>query len=83
MGGAGVGESILRKRRSFQAAGTIIALYFSVSNLGMVLGIAAGWFLTIWMIYLIMAIVCGLRLLPLSRIKMREVEKTFYQQEGE
>lgn len=64
-----------------KAAGTMIALYFSVTNLGMLLGMAAGGFLTMAIIYLITAIVCALRILPLARIKMEDVEKTFYQQE--
>jgi len=63
-----------------KAAGTMIALYFSVTNLGMVIGIAVGGFLAMSTIYLIVAIICALRILPLSRIKMRDVEKTFYQQ---
>jgi MFS family permease len=58
----------------------MIALYFSVTNLGMVIGIAVGGFLAMSTIYLIVAIICALRILPLSRIKMRDVEKTFYQQ---
>jgi len=64
-----------------KAAGTMIALYISMSNLGMVIGIAVGGFLNMAIIYLITAIICALRILPLSRIKMQDIEKTFYQQD--
>jgi len=66
-----------------KAAGTMIALYFSVTNLGMVIGIAVGGFLTMATIYLIVAIICALRILPLSRIKVQEVEETFYKSEDD
>ncbi|HUY00332.1 MAG TPA: MFS transporter [Candidatus Deferrimicrobium sp.] len=63
-----------------KAAGTMIALFLSIGNLGMVVGIAIGGFLasSMGVIYVVIAVICGLRLLPLRKIQMDEVEKTFY-----
>ena len=64
-----------------KAAGTMIALFLTMANLGMVLGIAIGGFLSMATIYLVVAIVCACRLIPLAFIKAHDIEKTFYQQE--
>ncbi|MDD1778819.1 MAG: MFS transporter [Candidatus Helarchaeota archaeon] len=64
-----------------KAAGTMIALYITMVNLGMVLGIAVGGFLPMATIYLVVAIVCACRILPLAFIKAQDIEKEFYQKE--
>jgi len=56
-------------------------VYGVVGSLSLILLVVK--FLTMAMIYLIVAIICALRILPLARIKMKDVEKTVYQQEGE
>ncbi|MHA1275683.1 MAG: MFS transporter [Candidatus Helarchaeota archaeon] len=61
------------------AAGTMIALYLSFINLGMAIGVAFSGLLSIGLIYIVVAIICAIRTLPLSRINMDEVQKTFYQ----
>ena len=63
-----------------KAAGTMIALFLSFGNLGMVVGISIGGFLAGWMgvIYVVVAVVCGLRLIPLRKINMDDVQKAFY-----
>ncbi|MHA1263746.1 MAG: MFS transporter [Candidatus Helarchaeota archaeon] len=70
-----------------KAAGTMIALFFSVTNLGTVIGIACGGAFTsvfgavlgIGFIYLITALLSGIRIVPLLQIKMADIQETFYQ----
>ncbi|NVM28592.1 MAG: MFS transporter [Candidatus Helarchaeota archaeon] len=64
-----------------KAAGTMIALFLTMSNFGIVMGVTIGGFFPMWLIYVIVAIICGLRIIPLAFIKMSHIEKTFYQEE--
>ncbi len=61
-----------------KSAGTMIALYISFTNLGMVIGVISGGFFSMSTIYIIVAILCALRIIPLLFIKMAKVEETFY-----
>jgi len=67
-----------------KAAGTMIAFFLSFGNLGMCVGIAIGGFLASWMgvIYVVVAVICGLRLIPLGKIKIEDIKKTFYETEN-
>ena len=56
----------------------MIAAFLSVTNLGIVIGIAIGGFIPFRFIYILVAILSAARIVPLSRIKMAEVERTFY-----
>ncbi len=66
-----------------KAAGTMIALYLSAVNLGMVIGIAIGGFLSMGLIYIIVAIICAVRIIPLTKINMDDIQKTYYEPIGE
>lgn len=62
-----------------KAAGTMIALFLTMANLGMVIGIAVGGFLTMALIYLLIAVICACRIIPLIFIHAKDIEKQFYQ----
>lgn len=61
-----------------KAAGTMIALFLGVSNLGTVVGVACGGFLSMGVIYLLVAVLCAGRTLPLARLRVQEVTKVYY-----
>ncbi|NVM53033.1 MAG: MFS transporter [Candidatus Helarchaeota archaeon] len=63
-----------------KAAGTMIAAFFSINNLGIAIGIAIGGFIPFWLIYIIVAILSAMRIIPLLKIRMEDVQKTFYQE---
>jgi len=62
-----------------KAAGTMIALFLTVTNLGRLLGIMVSGFFAISTIYFIAVALTAFRILPLWRIKMSEIEKEFYE----
>ncbi len=62
-----------------KVAGTMIAVFYTVNNLGRLLGIMTGGFFTISTIFFISLGIMVLRILPLWKINMTDVEKEFYE----
>lgn len=62
-----------------KAAGTMVALFLTLSNAGRLLGIMIGGFFAISTIYFIAIGLTVFRIFPLIKIRMEDVEDTFYQ----
>ena len=62
-----------------KAAGMMIALFLTVTNLGRLLGIMISGFFAISTIYFIAVTLTAFRILPLWRIKMSDIEEKFYE----
>lgn len=69
-----------------KAAGTMLALFFSVTNGGIIIGLLIGGALTsifgtilgVGIIYILTAVISGARILPLLKIRMDDIQKEFY-----
>jgi MFS family permease len=61
-----------------KAAGTMIAFFLTITNLGRLMGIMLGGFFTMSTIYFIAVGLTAFRILPLLKIRATEIEKTFY-----
>lgn len=61
-----------------KAAGTMIAFFLTITNLGRLAGIMLGGFFTMSTIYFIAVGLTAFRILPLLKIRAAEIEKNFY-----